>query len=1105
MNPIRSLFLILLLFFTGCVRQQPQTPAEPLPTPTRMPAPSPTPPPADTESSIQREQTSGTLSKWIDELKGTADPGTDRIQYQNQAVADTSADSLSFHRETSTIASRERIQVRHPAFRNADRITVEKKPEVIHHVNLSVWNHAAIAKGDVILVQAYARSPESPGLLHIYAQLPHEQFKGVANLNTEIPPDWQNVHLTFKAAQDYRPGDLQFVCFFGERKQIVEIGGFSILNLGSTPSNEVIALHTMPPGYRSDFEEPFVSYTSPAGAESSISGSLPSAWREDSSWAPVTGVYGKAGNGAFAGTGALSMDIRQVTKGRAQLKLPHVHVSNKYFMFVRMAIRSGSNSSFEVSLRKSGPPYTSYWQSTFSARPEWTVVEALIPPAREDEPDGTFMLMMSKPGILELDGFELMYLSPELALGDASYQGNLLHTSSFPLGITAPWAAKDDGIVYQTTSSKAPTGQPGLILHDTPDGGRRVAGLITPFQGKQGETHTFSLWAKTDEPGKRLHIRMGPPEEDLWKPPFQKDVLLTDKWERYSFTLKLPFSASGFYMAQLMAHDRGDLHVDGLMVEVGETMSPFERTAETELHLKAHQNFYALYTENEPFTYDMAVYGDVPGTGLVIRSELIDIYDHRTELPEIALDALPYIETHTLPLEDTRAFGSYVLKSAVFDAEGHQVSRFAEVILHRIRSPRHPDAYVYESPFGVHFKNTPINAAAAKRLGANWVRGNYIVSWAAVEPQPGNWNWSSVESFVRNLEANKLHGLAYLGGVPRWASTADSTWTRSWYRTTAAVSPDKYDEWEEYATRLFRRYGNRITAWENWNEPYWPGFFPMDEVNGQPVRGTPDMFMEQARRVKRAAAKVDPDLELIWNTGFHAQSGAKQFEQELLRQGILEVTDHLSIHGYPTSMMGYPDDYFGKYLQEIAHAFGTYRVPAQIWNTEGGSGPSKIINLYTDSAPRGKRKERHARADFLVRYYISNLSKGIEKFFYYAFFQENTWRKSYTCHNADGTMSNVHVAYSNLAWHLEGKPFVKTVPLQQDIYAHLFHGEQESVAVIIGKSTGTLTATSKNVVLRDLYGNEPRGDMVLGPQTVYAIGSPADLTTFLTPYLRETL
>ncbi|GEM_PF-1621841 len=1092
----------VFLFLTGCT-QPPQTEekhAHPVPTVQAVPTATRTPAPARNEEA----NGSGTFAKLIDELQFSTDPQTGRMLHGDRSVIETGAGTgLNFHREPEANASHTTFPTRHPEFLQADRIEVEEASNAIHHINLNTRNIRKVKAGDVILMTVYGRSPTGTGVFSLYAQDIANHYRGLGNLTANTSENWEPFSLTFQVEQDISPGGINMVLFFGARKQTVEVGGLSVLNLGPNPSNDVIALHTMPRGFHSDFEQPFLDYQAPSDAKSSISGSVPAEWREDSTWAPVKGEYGNATHGAFKGKGALSMDIQQVTQGRAQLKLPGVHVSNTHFMFLRMAIRSGSSSSFDAVLRKEGAPYTTYWQTRFTARPEWTVVQALLPPAREDEPDGALMLMMSQPGIVEFDDLHLIYLRPELALGASDYEGNLLHTSSFPLGITAPWAAKDDGILYRTTSAKGPTGQPGLILHDTPDGRRRVAGLISPFQGKQGESHTFSFWAKTDRPGKRLHIRMGPPEEDLWKPPYQKNVTLTEEWERYSFTLELPFSAAGFYMAQLMAHDTGDLIVDGLMVEVGESMSPFQRSGEVEIHLKATHNFYALHTENEPFTYDLAVYGEPQNRPLFVRSKLVDVYDQVVELPEIPLQELPHAAALRIPLDTSRRFGSYVLTSAVYDGNGNRISRVAEVILHRIRTPRHPDDYVYDSPFGVHYKNSPINAAAAKLLGANWVRGNYIVSWASVEPQPGKWNWAPVESFVQNLEDHKLLGLAYLGGVPSWASMWEEDWTRSWSRTTAAVNPDYYEEWEEYATRLFQRYGKRIKAWENWNEPYWPGFFPMDEVDGQAVRGTPDMFMEQARRVKRAAAKVDPDLELIWNTGFHEQSGAKQFEQELLKQGILDVTDHLSIHGYPTSMMGYPDDYFGTYLEKIRHAFGPYRMPEKIWNTEGGSGPSKIINLYTTSAPMGKRAERHTRADFVVRYYISNLSKGIGKFFYYAFFQENTWRNNYTCHNADGTMSTVHVAYSNLAWHLEGKNFIKTLPLRNDIYAHLFHGESESVAVLIGKSTGTLKASSHKVTLRDLYGNESDGETILGPLTVFAVGSPSDLTAFLTPYLRK--
>jgi hypothetical protein len=84
---------------------------------------------------------------------------------------------------------------------------------------------------------------------------------------------------------------------------------------------------------------------------------------------------------------------------------------------------------------------------------------------------------------------------------------------------------------------------------------------------------------------------MGPPSANLWEAPYQKGITTTTDWQRVSWTVKLPFVAEGFYLAQLTTHDAGEFWVDGAQVEVGAQATTFRRTAQTEMALLPQKNF----------------------------------------------------------------------------------------------------------------------------------------------------------------------------------------------------------------------------------------------------------------------------------------------------------------------------------------------------------------------------------------------------------------------------------------------------------------------------------------------------------------------------------
>lgn len=420
----------------------------------------------------------------------------------------------------------------------------------------------------------------------------------------------------------------------------------------------------------------------------------------------------------FDGRQALRVEVAAVRRGQVQLRVPDVLVSNTHLLRIRIPVRSEDNPGATLSLRKRGAPYTPYWSAPLSARPEWGVAEFMAS-VRHTDPQAVLMISLNTPGSLELSDLTLEYLTPDQALAHVSFDGNLLHTSSFPLGLSPPWASGANGTTAEHLRAdpgvRGPSGLPALRLTPHRYEGRPMIQITAPFTGKPGVTHTFSFWARSEAPGMQIFLRMGPPQEALWRDPWQKIVSLTPEWQRVQFQVTLPLAPDLFYLARITSHDTGTFWVDQVMVEVGETAGPFQRRGPVELHA-VPAGEWGLHLDDEPIHLRLALTGDTRRAAR-IRSTLLDLYEEEVPLPDLALspDQDPLALQFHLPA--LNRFGSFLVTFQAETAAGEPLGQPAEVLVHRVRSPRHLHRAAPQSPFGIHVAAIPEAVRMAKRLG----------------------------------------------------------------------------------------------------------------------------------------------------------------------------------------------------------------------------------------------------------------------------------------------------------------------------------------------------------------------------------------------------
>ena len=117
---------------------------------------------------------------------------------------------------------------------------------------------------------------------------------------------------------------------------------------------------------------------------------------------------------------------------------------------------------------------------------------------------------------------------------------------------------------------------------------------------------------------------------------------------------------------------------------------------------------------------------------------------------------------------------------------------------------------------GLHQPTIP---TGSRRL---WDAG---VTWAALEPAAGSFNWSVLDAEVSAAQSAGVELTLTLGMTPAWASSQPAL--GSAYGAGATAMPARLSDWDAYVTAVATRYQGRIANYEIWNNPsstqYWTG------------------------------------------------------------------------------------------------------------------------------------------------------------------------------------------------------------------------------------------------------------------------------------------
>jgi cellulase (glycosyl hydrolase family 5) len=199
--------------------------------------------------------------------------------------------------------------------------------------------------------------------------------------------------------------------------------------------------------------------------------------------------------------------------------------------------------------------------------------------------------------------------------------------------------------------------------------------------------------------------------------------------------------------------------------------------------------------------------------------------------------------------------------------------------------------------------------------------------WSSMEPEPGRYDWSFWDEFVRvAADEYGIQLIPFVCGTPRWASTGTGDDFRQY-------PPKNNAQFAGFMRQIVDRYKSRIHSWEIWNEP--------DNLNYW--RGSVGQYAALLQAGSRAVHEADPRSKVVmgglaWNLTF---LGAVLTNTEAIRD-----VDVINLHNYYETWASQPleriPDYVGS-AYDLIHDRGQHQA---IWMAEGGfSGASRAARI----------------------------------------------------------------------------------------------------------------------------------------------------------------
>lgn len=173
------------------------------------------------------------------------------------------------------------------------------------------------------------------------------------------------------------------------------------------------------------------------------------------------------------------------------------------------------------------------------------------------------------------------------------------------------------------------------------------------------------------------------------------------------------------------------------------------------------------------------------------------------------------------------------------------------------------------------------------------------VAWRDVNPAPEVFDWSILDRRIAQLESWGARPLLVLGLTPQWAAKNPNAGDPRWGAGSASPPADA-SSWTTYVNAVASRYGDRIGAYEVWNEANLQTFWT----------GTPGEMARLTKLARDQIKSITPNATVLAPSVTTRLSSGGRFSAAFLSAmtasgvGLDEAFDAWAIHTYPAGNAG---------------------------------------------------------------------------------------------------------------------------------------------------------------------------------------------------------
>lgn len=506
--------------------------------------------------------------------------------------------------------------------------------------------------------------------------------------------------------------------------------------------------------------------------------------------------------------------------------------------------------------------------------------------------------------------------------------------------------------------------------------GRLLTANCGWIEVEAGQAYTLSAYMRSDKPGTKGILQFNF-NSDARKDvrPLSKEVALTEKWQRYSYTVNAPedsvYVAVGPDVRNAPASASITFWTDAVQLEAGETATPFEAREPVELGFNSGR-YGNVFAAGRPVVINVsAKNASRAPVNLTVNVRLTDYWDRPLPKPAFSL-AAPARGSSTRPLSLDLPPGFYRAHFS-WTTGGCESSRAMPLAV--IKPYPHDD-----SPFGLNHGPTTSEAChQIKQAGITWVR-DWAVNWEWAEPEPGKLSFAKIDPHLARLHAAGMNVLSLLPSNPStsWASEApNSVPNQLWYRLAYAPKDPKL--LFNFVSKAAAHYKGSVACWEFLNEPLWVPDFCLPKKGGYTV----DTYLALLRGAAAAIRSANPDAKILGGLAIQPEM---TFGDEFIKAGGLDYVDIFNLHPYAGTRA---PETFVPDMERIRRVMEQHSVRKPIWATEAAYyGLDEFpflpwqppVNHF--AANRLLKSEQQA-GDYLVRFSTILLAHGVEKIFWH--------------------------------------------------------------------------------------------------------------------------